>query len=59
MEKLESVGMEEIHFSSRCKQYREFSNFSKNGFYLNDKYWPTVEHFFLAAKFEFQERSER
>lgn len=28
-----------------------FSNFSKYGFELNGKYWPTSEHYFQAQKF--------
>lgn len=31
--------------------YGCFSNFSRHGFYLDDKYWPTVEHYFQAQKF--------
>ena len=40
-----------IYFYSSRTAYSEFSNFSKHGFMLRDKYWPTVEHFFQAQKF--------
>jgi ribA/ribD-fused uncharacterized protein len=44
-------------------EYREFSNFFQASFTLDDKEWPTVEHYFQAAKFqanpEYQEKIRR
>ncbi|WP_069471258.1 NADAR family protein [Candidatus Marithrix sp. Canyon 246] len=40
-----------IYFYSSADEYYEFSNFSKHGFELKNKYWPTVEHYFQAQKF--------
>jgi hypothetical protein len=32
-------------------RYGIFSNFYKCGFFIDDKYWPTAEHFFQSQKF--------
>ena len=40
-----------IHFYSKTDAYSWLSNFSPHGFELDGKHWPTVEHFFQAAKF--------
>lgn len=40
-----------IRFYSKSQNYFWLSNFSKHGFVLQDKFWPTVEHFFQAQKF--------
>ncbi len=48
-----------IYFYSSNDEYFEFSNFSKHGFALKDKYWPTVEHYFQAQKFSGQPLEER
>ena len=40
-----------IYFYSSADEYYEFSNFSKHGFELKNKYWLTVEHYFQAQKF--------
>jgi N-glycosidase YbiA len=42
--------MDPIEFSSKGGQ-REFSNFWPASFLLDDKRWPTVEHYFQAKKF--------
>ncbi|RYX84903.1 NADAR family protein [bacterium] len=41
-----------IYFYSKSVDYFEFSNFSPHGVELNDAWWPTVEHYFQAQKFE-------
>ena len=38
--------------------YGCFSNFSKHGFELDRKYWPTSEHYFQAQKFAGTEYAE-
>lgn len=40
-----------IYFYSRSSEYAWLSNFSPHGFELDGQYWPTVEHYFQAAKF--------
>ena len=40
-----------IYFYSSTDDYACFSNFSPHGFTLDDRYWPTVEHYFQAQKF--------
>ena len=40
-----------IYFYSTVDEYGEFSNFSRHGFELDGKYWPTSEHYFQAQKF--------
>ena len=44
------------------KQYGELgylANYSNHGFELYGKYWPTVEHFYQAQKFENDELQEK
>lgn len=44
------------------KQYGELgylANYSNHGFELYGKYWPTVEHFYQAQKFESDELKEK
>ena len=41
-----------IYFYSTIDDYGCFSNFSKHGIAVEGVYWPTVEHFFQAQKFE-------
>jgi len=48
-----------IYFYSSRDEYFEFSNFSRHGFTLEDKYWPTVEHYFQAKKFSGHPQEER
>ncbi len=38
-------------YRERDAPYGCFSNFSKHGFTLNGRRWPTVEHYFQAQKF--------
>jgi len=40
-----------IRFYRVNDKYGCFSNFSKHGFDLEGKYWPTSEHYFQAQKF--------
>ena len=40
-----------IYFYSTRGEYGCFSNFSRHGFELNDRWWPTSEHYFQAQKF--------
>ena len=52
--------MTTIEFNSKSEAYTELSNFHWSPFLLDDKMWPTVEHYFQAQKFpadpELQER---
>ena len=41
-----------IYFYTKNDQYGEFSNFSPHGIEVDRLWWPTVEHFFQAQKFE-------
>ncbi|MES2463665.1 MAG: NADAR family protein, partial [Armatimonadota bacterium] len=38
-------------YSDREEPYGGFSNFSRHGFTLDGKDWPTSEHYFQAQKF--------
>lgn len=40
-----------IYFYTSTEEYFEFSNFYPQGFEENGVYWPTVEHYFQAMKF--------
>ena len=40
-----------LFYSDRERPYGCFSNFSKHGFTLDGKFWPTSEHYFQAQKF--------
>ena len=40
-----------IYFDTTTDAYGCFSNFSRHGFELDGRYWPTVEHYFQAQKF--------
>ncbi len=40
-----------IRFYSTFGEYGIFSNFAKTPFVLDDKIWPTVEHYFQAMKY--------
>jgi len=44
--------MEEIKFYSEKGNRGEFSNFALYPIKLDDKIWPTTEHYFQAQKFE-------
>lgn len=51
-----------IYFYSSSQTFFEFSNFSAHGIEMNGVWWPTVEHFFQAQKFEegaYRERIRR
>ncbi len=48
-----------IYFYSSSQTYFEFSNFSHDGIEMNGAWWPTVEHFFQAQKFEDEAYRER
>ncbi len=44
------------------KQYGELgylANYSNHGFNLDGKYWPTVEHYYQAQKFDDEELKEK
>ena len=41
-----------IYFYSSNEPFNEFSNFSRHGVELDGQWWPTVEHYFQAQKFE-------
>lgn len=41
-----------IFFYKPKKKYGYLSNFSPHGFFLNDKKWKTLEHYFQASKYE-------
>jgi len=43
---------EPIYFFTKNDPYYELSNFSPFGFEEEGGYWPTVEHYFQAQKFE-------
>jgi ribA/ribD-fused uncharacterized protein len=40
-----------IRFFSKSDTHREFSNFAPYGIDLNDAWWPTVENYYQAQKF--------
>lgn len=40
-----------IYFYSPKNAFGCFSNFSRHGFELDGRYWPTSEHYFQAQKF--------
>ncbi|WP_306257868.1 NADAR family protein [Pararhizobium sp. IMCC21322] len=41
-----------IYFYAQTNPYAEFSNFAPFGVAFEDEWWPTVEHYFQAQKFE-------
>lgn len=41
-----------IYFYAQTDPYAEFSNFAPYGVAFEDEWWPTVEHYFQAQKFE-------
>lgn len=43
---------EPLYFYTKTMPYWELSNFSPPGFEADGMFWPTVEHFFQAQKFE-------
>ena len=48
-----------ISFYVPSDEYGYLCNFSKHGFTLGERYWPTVEHYFQAQKFAGTEHEER
>src|SRR5580700_9977426 len=48
-----------INFYTTIDEYGCFSNFSRHGFELDGKYWPTAEHYFQAQKFAGTEHEQR
>lgn len=48
-----------ISFYVPNDEYGFLCNFSAHGFMLDDRYWPTVEHYFQAQKFAGTEHEER
>ncbi len=48
-----------IRFFHPDEEYGFLSNFSAHGFDLEDRYWPTVEHYYQAQKFLDSELRER
>ncbi|MCR9239226.1 MAG: NADAR family protein [Alphaproteobacteria bacterium] len=41
-----------IYFYAQTDPYAEFSNFAPYGVAFEEEWWPTVEHYFQAQKFE-------
>ena len=48
-----------IYFYGTTDEYGCFSNFSHHGIAMEDGYWPTVEHYFQAQKFDDPQHRER
>ena len=48
-----------IYFFTKNDPYYEFSNFSNYGVEIDGFYWPTIEHYFQAAKFFGTEQYEK
>ena len=48
-----------IFFYTKTDAYGDFSNFSKHGIEVDGLWWPTVEHYFQAQKFEDKEYQEQ
>jgi ribA/ribD-fused uncharacterized protein len=48
-----------VFFYAQTDAFSEFSNFSPHGVALDDVWWPTVEHYFQAQKFEDAQYRER
>ena len=41
-----------VYFYAQTDPYAEFSNFAPFGVAMDDLWWPTVEHYFQAQKFD-------
>jgi ribA/ribD-fused uncharacterized protein len=50
---------EPLYFYTKTMPYWGLSNFSPHGFEVDGAFWPTVEHFFQAQKFEASDIRER
>ncbi|RJL08326.1 NADAR family protein [Paracoccus siganidrum] len=48
-----------VFFYAQTDAFSEFSNFAPYGVALDDAWWPTVEHYFQAQKFEDSRYRER
>ena len=48
-----------ISFYVPSDEYGFLCNFSAHGFNLDNRYWPTVEHYFQAQKFSGSDQEER
>ncbi len=48
-----------LYFYAQTDEYSEFSNFAPYGVALDEVWWPTVEHYFQAQKFNDPEYRER
>ncbi|KZL20585.1 Swarming motility protein YbiA [Pseudovibrio axinellae] len=48
-----------IYFYSMTDEYPEFSNFAPYGVEFDDRWWPTVEHYYQAMKFHEDDYRER
>ena len=51
--------MDTIYFYTANDPYGELSNFARYGFYKDDVYWRTAEHYFQAQKFEDEKLREK
>lgn len=51
--------MHTIYFYSKNEEYGEFSNFAPFGIEMGGVWWPTVEHYFQAQKFNNRNYQER
>lgn len=51
--------MNTIYFYSKNEEYGELSNFAPFGIEMNGVWWPTVEHYFQAQKFNDRNYQER
>lgn len=49
---------EPVHFYHSDQPWGEFSNFSCHSIFLQNRIWPTVEHFYQAQKFDNPENQE-
>lgn len=56
---LETPGEDDSIFLSRTDVNEPLSGYSKHGFDLEGVYWPSVEHYFQAMKFEKGELRDR
>ncbi|PHS02693.1 MAG: Swarming motility protein ybiA [Blastopirellula sp.] len=48
-----------IAFYSKTESYNEFSNFALFGVEMDDRWYPTIEHYFQAMKFPGNDHAEK
>ncbi len=48
-----------IYFYTKNDEYGKFSNFSPHGIEMDNLWWPTVEHYFQAQKFNDDDYGEK